>query len=69
MSRERQRANKRLKDRREKMEILKNFEKYGTLPVEKKKEEKLEKYDSFGKQDLTPYMAVNRIVRKERRSA
>lgn len=66
MSREKQRANRRKKDREEKMAILNNFVKHGIVPVERKKEELLDLTDSFGLKDPTPYLAVKNIIRRER---
>ena len=62
MSRARQRANTRSKERQEKLRILQLFEKYGTLPVDHHAEEKLDLVDSFGKKDPTSYYAVKNII-------
>lgn len=63
MSRERQRANRRKKDRDERLAILQNFAKYGILPVQKLPEEELDKRNYYGLDDPTPYKAVRNLIR------
>ena len=62
MSRVKQRANRRMKGRNEKLEILRNFVEKGIVPVEKLPEEKIDLIDSFGLKDTTPYLAISNLI-------
>lgn len=64
MSREKQRANRRKKDREEKLAILNSFVKYGIVPVEKQPEKLLDKKNYLGLDDPTPYQAVKNMIRR-----
>ena len=68
MSREKQRANRRKKDRDEKLAILTNFVKYGVLPEQEHLEEELDRKNNCGLDDPTPYKAVENMIRGASRS-
>ena len=62
MSRVKQRANRRMKGRDEKLEILRNFVEKGIVPVEKLPEEKLDRINTYGLKDPTPYLAIRNLI-------
>ena len=62
MSRVKQRANRRMKGRDEKLEILRNYVEKGIVPVKKHPEEKLDQLNTYGLKDPTPYMAVSNLI-------